>query len=427
MSYHQGFLYLTDRYGNPIEVVNEFRTRARIRAAIAAGTKRYGPPDAAGECSALGFEPCAMASNGAVTAWNALNTAINASPWWTATAGDDSSEALGFFIEEWTGLDGGHVTRSLTPRGNYPQGGFAGLQSQGARVMAINLIAVGTSERGLQHLFRWLESTLAATCDPYETQSLWLREFCPAGTTATQLEDGLVRLDEVVMAAGPTWIEPPVADAGGFLRRLSFTLTAADPCMKRVPSAAQSNTATYAVVGSATPQGPAGCSAYEGSTQRHTVAISAPAYGSASASIRIWSNPLLTGATYHYLPALRIVGHQDSDGFGAFRPCSQPRRGLLTLDQIPSGWELSIDCSTAKVLARDLARDREWSDGSVFVQANADYDGSYEGGRRINFERCSNGYITVEPALAGTSTVYSSPYMSGWNTEITPTSKFGCI
>lgn len=427
MSYHQGFLYLSDFFGNPVEIVNEYRTKVNIQRALFAGVQRFGQPDFRQGCAYLNFEPCTMASNGTVTAWQSLNTAVNAAPWWNTAAGDDASEAYGFFIEEWTGLDGGHHGRSITPRGNYPGGGLPGLQTSRERVMAVNLIAVGSSERGLNHLFRWLESALLASCSPNETYRLWLREHCPLGATSTELEDGLAYAEDVVLVAGPTWNAPPIENAGCFVRSLSFTLAAGDPCLRRVPGTATTQASTYAVVGTVSATTPASCSAYDGSTQRHSAALAAPAFGSASATIRITSTAEQTSGAAHYLPALRIVGFADPNGLGSLQPCTQPRIGLITLDQIPTGYEVEVDCSTAKVRTRSLFRAREWADGSQFLRSNASYDPTYVGPRRISLSGCSNGYVLVEPALSGSTTAVTWPYMaSGWTVEITPTSRYGC-
>ena len=429
MSYHQGFLYLSDFFGNPVEIVNEYRTKVNIQRALFAGVQRFGQPDFRQGCAYLNFEPCTMASNGAVTAWQPLNTAVNAAPWWSTAAGDDASEAYGFFVEEWTGLDGGHHGRTITPRGSYPGGGLPGWQTSRERVMAINLIAVGSSERALNHLFRWLESTLLTSCSPQETFTLWLREHCPVGVTDAELGDGLVYANDTVLVAGPTWVDPPVEDAGCYLRRLTFTLAAGDPCLHRIPGTTTTSSATHSAVGATSPALPANCSLFEGSTMRDSIAITAPPFGSASAIVRIYSTAAWGsgGTVRKYLPALRIVGFADRDSVGSLLPCTLPRIGLITLDGIPSGYDVYVDCSTGKVTMRDSFQDRSWFDGSGFLQSNADYDDSFIGPRRIALSGCNNGYVMIEPALVGTTSLYApGEYVASWTTEMTPTSKYGC-
>lgn len=430
MSYHQGFLYLSDFFGNPVEIVNEYRTKVNIQRALFAGVQRFGQPDFRQGCTTLGFAPCTMASNGTVTEWAALNTATNAAPWWSSVDGDASSEALGFFVEEWTGLDGGNITRASVPRGNPPYGSAAGLQTQSGRVMAINLIAVGTTERGLQHLLRWLTSTLAATCSPCESQRMWTREFCPAGVSTAQLEDGLLYLDEVSLAQGPTWEAPPVDDAGCFVRRLSFTLVAGDPCLKRPESVLASGTAVYSVVGSdGGVQQPAPCALYSGSSMQTYAAVTSPATGYTSPVVTISSTyQASAGGSRYILPFLRIVGFADDASLGSFQPCSQRRIGMITVGRLPAGYELVVDCATGSAIARDLYGDRLPSDGGKYLVNNVDVDPSFTGRRRIAFDSCRQGYVVVEPALLATAIgVTSATAPSGWTVSIDAVTRMGCL
>lgn len=422
MSYHTGWMYFADAYGNPSEIINEYRTRQNMirakNAGVAIPFDNLTPvPD--GICSTLGFEPCTMdAYTGAVTSWAAINTGPTVAPWYNSNNGDDSTEALGFWIDEWTGLDGAHHLRSTSPRGSRPYGAAFGLQSQKERVMAFNLYAVGVTERGLEYLFRWLESTLLATCSPCDTITMFLRQYCPPGVTATALEDGLVSCSQVGLIAGPTWETPPIEGAACFVRKISFTLAAGDPCLRRVPAAAVSNSATWTPPGSGT-NATAGCNLFSGSAARQSVAVTAPMYGMTSPKVTITSSKV-SGVN---LPALRIVGLLDKDRLGALNPCGQERNGLITLDNIPTGWEVIVDCGTAQVTARDLYGDRVYSDGSSFVQANANYDPSYTGRRAINFLNCVNGYVVVEPAWNGAG--YATTPLA-WTTSVQMQERFGC-
>lgn len=430
VSYHTGWMYFADYFGNPSEIVNEHRTRANMLRAKQAGLTPFFDdvnPLRPNSCSTLGFEPCSMTLEGAVTSWAAIDTDVNEAPWYSTVQAAASNEGFGFWIEEWTGMDGSHHARSSMPRGSSPYGGTFGLQTQRERVMAINLIAVGYTERGLNHLFRWLEATLLATCSRCDTNSLYLREHCPGGVTSTALEDGLVRADHVALIAGPTWESPPVEDADFHLRRISFTLAAADPCLRRVAGALNTSFATYAALGS--PSGyVAGCDVYSGSSQRQSLAVTAPAYGMNSPIVTITSAAESTAGVRLSLPALRIAGFDDKNLLGSFKPCAQERIGLITLDGIPSGWDVVVDCGSGEITARDKYGDRDWVDGSSFVQANTDYDASYDGRRTINFTNCLSGYVLVEPALGGTVSIIGAPsgYASAWTTTIQMQERFGC-
>jgi hypothetical protein len=379
-------------------------------------------------CPGLMYEPCIMASNGVVTAWTALDTDITDAPW--ASTDPAFRDALGFFIEEWTGLDGAHHTRSAVPLGNPPGGARFGLQSARERVMAFNVTLVGKSARGLNYLFRWLESTLLASCSPCETNSLWFREHCPDGYTATLLEEGLCRMDEVALIAGPTWESEPVASAGCYLRRVSFTLAAGNPCAYRIPAAASTNTATWAATGSLSPEleASAPCGLYVGSSMQHAVTVTPPAIGLSSPVVTITSgyqDGVGFPGTQAVVPDLRIVGFIDDANIGAFRPCEQRRIGLFTLANIPSGSEFVIDCSTGESKVRNLYTGVDWTDGSFYVMANIDYDTTYEGRRSISIPPCAGAYVVVEPALTGAGS--NGLPAQTWSTSVSMVSRFGCV
>ena len=431
MTYHTGFLYLGDAYGNPQEIVNEARTRANMQTAKWAGLSVFSDLSPNWACSTLAFEPCTMASNGTVAAWQTLNTAINDAPWYSSASPTPSTDALGFFVEEWTGLDGGHIVRGMTARGNPPYGAMPDLQMQGHRVMAVNLIAVGRSERGLNHLMRWLESALMATCSSRDMTSLWLREHCPVGTSTTQLEDGLVRLDDVVMIQGPTWESPPIEGSGCYVRRISFTLAAGNPCLHRVPGAESTNTATWEAVGSAaglfvTPAAP---EAYAGSSQRHSVTVTTPTYGMISPIVTITSTFQTSGPYIHSLPALRILGFVDRAGIGGLYPGGLERIGMITVDGLDTGFTLKVNCANGTAIVRNDYGDRQWQAGSSFLKMSADYDLSYSGRRSINFVNCSGGWVVVEPAVSGTAAIGGAmPYPAFfWKTSIVLAERFGCM
>lgn len=428
MSYHIGFLYLADVYGNPVEIINEGRTIANMKTAQFAGFRPFDSMLAYAGCPGLMYHPCIMASNGVVTSWTPLDTDITDAPW--ASTDPAFRDALGFFIEEWTGLDGAHHTRGTTPLGNPPGGARFGPQSARERVMAFNVTLVGKSARGLNYLFRWLESTLLASCSPCETNSLWFREHCPDGYTATLLEEGLCRMDEVALIAGPTWESPPVEEAGCYLRRVSFTLAAGNPCAYRIPATASTNTATWAATGSLSPslEQLAPCGLFVGSSMQHAVTVTPPSIGLTSPVVTITSPYLdVSGSpgVQATLPDLRIVGFIDDAGIGSFRPCEQRRVGLFTIAGVPSGSELVIDCSTGTATVRNLYTDSEWTDGSQYIKANADYDTTYTGRRNISFPPCRGAYVVVEPTLTGAGG--GSGTGVTWSTSVAMVSRFGCI
>ena len=430
-TYHHGILYLSDCWGNPTEVINEARTAYNLRNAGL--TEFTNIADNAG-CAAYDYEPCSMASDGSVTEWTALDLVTN--PWGTSAT---ANEAVGFYIEEWTGLDSGHNARAAYESLGGHGGARFGVPTSKQRVMAMNLVLIGTSERSLNHLFRWLETMFLPPVDD-SPMSLWLRETCPSGTTEAELESGFMRLDDVVMVASPTWIDPPVPDSGCMIRRLSLTLAAGNPCMFAVPSAATSTSVTTPAVTASTGTFEAGCGEWDSYSVRVSSAVTAPEVGLLSPIVTITSpmgiaqvgrdssGPLPGEGVRYLVPTLRIFGLIDDKSIGSLRPCQQRRTGTIIVQGLPAGYELTIDCSDGSAFVRDLFGDRDWVDGSQFIGRNSVAAPSYRGKRPVSFPPCANGYIVVEPAFIG-STAFgtTSPLVTGWTVTIQTAVRMGCV
>jgi len=280
--YHQGQLWFVDSTGTPYEIFNHARTAAYMANAEDAGCGRFRDILPFGGCQAYQWELASgslvlqenydlleFENNDYVVAEDSLpvlswylanyQTPKNEAPWYSATF-PESEEALGFWIEEWTGLDSSHVRRAAQQLGRRPGGAALGLLSSTERVMRFNVLLVGTSEIGLSYLFRWLDAALMSVCEPCKLNTALLRRYCPdlekmaiasetpEGLTTEDddplanqgaipivpieaLEASLARLKRVALVEGLTWEEPPVERAGCWLRRVSFTLAAGDPCM----------------------------------------------------------------------------------------------------------------------------------------------------------------------------------------------------
>lgn len=153
-------------------------------------------------------------------------------PWFDGSVA--STEALGIWVEEWTGMDGGHHTRSTTTRGARPGGATFGPISHRHRAMKVNVLLFASTERGMTHLARWLESTLLNACDLRSTAQMWVREHCPADDN---YDDGVLLLRDVVLIEGPTDEAPPIPEARTLVRRKSFSLAAGDPCLYGIEAA----------------------------------------------------------------------------------------------------------------------------------------------------------------------------------------------
>lgn len=280
--YHQGQLWFVDSSGTPYEIFNHARTAAYMANAEDAGCGRFRDILPFGGCQAYAWEletgNLVLQENYdliefedteyfvsedslPVLSWYQANyqTPKGEAPWYNINF-QESEEALGFWIEEWTGLDSSHVRRAAQQLGRRPGGASLGLLSSTERVMRFNVLLVGTSEMGLNYLFRWLDAALMSVCEPCKLNTALLRRYCPdleKMAISTEIPEGLLtedddvlsnqgsipvvpvealeaslaRLKRVALVEGLTWEAPPVERGGCWLRRVSFTLAAGDPCM----------------------------------------------------------------------------------------------------------------------------------------------------------------------------------------------------
>lgn len=378
---------------------------------------------------------------GGSTGWQLIDTNASGAPWYV-TGNTASTEGYGFYIEEWTGLDGAHHSRAITPYGPGRGGATFGRQTSAHRTMAINVLLVGASNRGLNHLFRWLESTLLSSC-ACDNPSMWFREYCP---DVSSLTDGLARADDVALVGPVQWESPPLEDAGCFVRRASFVLASGSPCLFREPvtlTTATSTLASWQTV-PVPPNGPESLSAsyrtissgvWASTNTRAIGTVTPPAYGSTAPYILI-SSPAGADSTY-VLPQLRIVGYLNpadmvSTDIDAMHPV-----GGLVLNGVPAGAEVIVDIASAKVLMRIPSKSLEWepadnliairlgSAGSIY-ESHISLRGPDAGWKRwFSFENCDEGIVVVEPNRY--YQVGEGPFVSQWTVTIGQHDKFGCI
>ena len=415
MTHHVGFLYLGDAYGNPSEVINEYRTAQNLEGVGA----WVGNVEEFAGCDGLAFAPCAMAADGTVTEWVPIP---EADPW-VGSGTPAATEALGFTIEEWTGIDGASNTRTVNPLANRPGGALFGRQSHRHRTMALNVLVHGTSERGLTYLFRWLETLLLATCSPCAKVSMWLREHCPAGETDADLEEGLLRAENVALLSGPEWVDPPIVELGCYVRRLSVTLAVGDPCLYRVPPAAADSDHSFVPasmpVGLSFPYSTAPLTQWVGNSVRATSAVDAVDIGLTSPVVTFTSPLALDGVDRMVLPTMRIFGLLDGPGL----PFEARRVGLFTIHELPSGYEMVIDTASGAAQARDLHGDREWVNGGQFIGPNYNFDPGFDGSKSVTFGPCSGGTVVVEPALLELDWTRLA---TSWSVTIQAMTRSGC-
>lgn len=254
-TYHHGWLYIED--GDTwAELFNHARTAAYLSSAAALGCgKVYNVLDDGG-CEAYRWAPLAQVltdSDGEPlydeeteqwltdadldvgTGWVELDFTspeLDPAPWYNSSF-PESADAIGFWVQEWTGLDSGVIQRPMETRGAYGGGGSFGVLSSTGREMTFEVILLGQSEAALDYLYRWLDATLASVCSTCTTDTIAIRRTCPT-VDPENLEsviNGVVEMRQVGLISGLTWANPPVEREGCFIRAVNFTLGALDPCM----------------------------------------------------------------------------------------------------------------------------------------------------------------------------------------------------
>lgn len=444
MSYHVGFLYFANQYGNAVEVFNEARTTYNMTTAINSGVKRYGDVLKNGGCESLNYVPCTMASTGSVTSWQTMTTGPTSNPWYSSSSAA-STEAFGFWVEEWTGLDGAHHSRNVTPLGPARGGATFGRQTSGSRSMAISVFLVGSSERGLNHLFRWLESTLLACCDPTNNPSMWIREFCPTNSVS-DITEGLARADGVALIGGLEWADPPAEDMGCFVRKATFTLGTESPCLYREPVTQASSTQlksdfrTYTKDFLYTNAQPAHVAEFVGTSLRTAANLPVPAYGMVSPIVTITSGYQMTNGVRLFLPQLRILGFANPSNASADRPGSMVPVGCILVGDVPAGVTLVIDVGSGTVKYLDAARSVSYEPGDFFLSTSnansAETDLSFSWPsflpfgsklpRWFGFSNCDIGCVAVEPNVVPQLAFLNSVFAASWTVTIESSTRFGC-
>lgn len=339
-----------------------------------------------------------------------ISPASDEAPWYDVLR-PESAGALGFFVEEWTGLDSGHVSRPVSPAGPYRA--TLGRLYARERVMKINLLLVGTTEQAVEFLFRWLEATLSNVCSTCATSAIYFRRFCPVGSDKGE---GVGELRQVGLAESLTWESDPIDGGSCFLRRASFSLVAADPCI-------YVNGTTPAV--ESTVEDLASClTGMSLSTTRDTCRPSCQELPSTCRNIFTWDvNPLGAAA-----PIVKLVNGNSEwsmplRALALFNPaqlattgtntCGLPRLGEIYLSPLPPWSELLWDVAARDVRYYDHTTG-DYTSGWAFVDAN---DPPL---RRDFVLPCGQGQLVIEPATACLSIVSSHYYYNGIDLGTTP-------
>lgn len=433
-SYPQQFLYTINGLGSPSELINGARTMANLARAA---DPRFSDLNATCGCPALLLDPCRTTLNPPLgvttTSWFALDTAITQAPWFVAGVGA-SSEAYGFYITEWTGLDGQHHARSTLQHVAGRGGAYYGALTSTGRTWKMNVRLFGATERGLDYLFHWLENQLLGCCSGDGSGSVWIREFCPT-SAGVDPEEGMARADRVALLEGPTWEDSPVDDFSCVMRTVSFTLGVGDPCLYRPASSTEANatatvsagttlSSTYGVRG----DGPAAygqvgfsqapCGAFTGSGLDLTLILPRSGFGRMSGVVTISSPGEATGGALKLMPAMRVIGHFDRAGVGQANPCMGTQRSLMILQGLLAGDVIEIDLGRRTIRRKGALNSGEWEDASYLVTQ------TFPLRLWSGFDSCDVGSITVEPAsldqFQGTTLV------SAYTVNIKAQEHFGC-
>jgi hypothetical protein len=255
MPYQHGWAYIEDGDGPWGELFNHARTATYLKNSAVLGGRKVHNVLSDGGCEAYRWAPVAavltdsdgnalydevteewlIADDGSPNGWlkqTFVDPVSDPAPWYNPSF-PESAGALGFWVQDWTGLDSGVTQRAMTQRGNYGGGGVLGPLSSTGREMALEVILLGESEAALDYLYRWLDATVSSVCASCAADTIAIRRICPdvdPDDWSTAL-NGVVEMRGVGLMSGLTWGEPPIERQGCFIRSVLFTLGAKDPCM----------------------------------------------------------------------------------------------------------------------------------------------------------------------------------------------------
>jgi hypothetical protein len=320
-----------------------------------------------------------------------VNPSGDPAPWYNASY-PESADALGFYIDEWTGLDDGHIKRNTTVLGGPGGGHQMGVVFAEGRTMALNIMLFARSEPAMEYLFRWLSSTLNSVCATCATSSVLIRRFC--GTTADPW-NGVAQLRQVGVAQGLKWESEIGTRARCYIRRASFTLMAGDPCMylpeTTAPTTAYDHTANLtAFYGTTNPPDNTRSICRPACSELPSGALTVRSFSAtpmaAKAPVVTWTN----NTTGYNIPFRAVVYFGDRDTTSP-NPCGMPILGELYVRPLPPDSSMRWDVTGRTVEFRD-ASTGGWTPTWVYVDAN---DPPL---RRFFAMPCGVGHVVLEPA-----------------------------
>lgn len=416
-TYHQQTLtlYPLDSLGGSLELFNGYRTLAYLRNRTLCPSC-YVDVAAACPCPVLATAPldpcCAIAP--VFVPYTTPSNPANPAPWWDGVVGSPSSRALGFWIEEWTGLDGAHHSRSQTQFGR--SGSSFGPLTESGRTWKMNILLFGCDDCALQELFDWLENTLLNCCDPCSTFDAGYWRCCPA--VGSVLKDSWVNVSGLALLEGPTWEAEPVEDLGCFMRRVSVTIGVADPCKYRCPEDCLINE-RFPINARTCVQRLQDLDRFIGCDRD----IACDLYAAYRLCCQVDGAP--TGVTAPIIVAentgnttsvpFSVIGVLDPQGAGC-DPCLAPQSGEIRFLGIPPGGKLVIDALRQEVTYTD-ATTVVGIDGMVFLDHPI---GEYPTWPSFG---CDGGWLAIEPSSLG---LCSPTDVANLLFNVQVSSRYGC-
>jgi hypothetical protein len=226
---HHGYLVL-ERNGILQEVINHARTAAYLANPdfAVAGIRLCDVLDEGG-CATYRFIPECDPYTGELDWVEQIfdDPTTDQAPWHNDSY-PESADALGFWIEEWTGLGAGHTSRDSITMGRPGGGVTLGRATSGGRVQKFQVLLFARSEEGMQYLFDWLDATLTGVCGGCVGENMMIRRTCGSEWDPGK---GIGLMRNVGLTEGAEWQADVFQRGSCYLRRVSFTLTAGDPCV----------------------------------------------------------------------------------------------------------------------------------------------------------------------------------------------------
>jgi hypothetical protein len=360
--HHHGQLWLLGAKNEPIELFNHARTAAYLANSAVLGCGRVSNILDAGGCDAYTYLPtCTTPPARTWTPTTFTNPVSDQAPWYNSGF-SASSQFLGFWIDEWTGLDDSHLSRTVQPIGLRGGGGILGPVAATERVMAFNVLLFGESESALEYGFRWLAGVLSAACSTCSLDTIMFRRICPS---IANIEDGLTFAHKVGMVSGLAWEEPPIESQGCFMRKASFTLAAGDPCLYGPDSQIVTNATSINIANCLNSQASTfGSANFPKASRKPCQPVCSDLHQNCSASWSITPNFVTAGALRVMLsnpsgtatvPEMRVSVLANISGMGIAGRCTLPVLGEVNLRPIPPNGTIIYDVGRRKLLYGDPA------------------------------------------------------------------------